>query len=46
MIALVLQIVGCVLVVVGVGLWSPPAAVVVLGGLVFLFGLAFERRDR
>ena len=46
MIALVLQIVGCALVAVGVGLWSPPAAVVVLGGLVCLFGLAFERRDR
>lgn len=46
MIGFVLQIVGCALVALGVGLWSPPAAVVVLGGLVFLFGLAFERRDR
>ena len=41
-----MQILGSALVVVGVGLWSPPAAVVVLGGLVFLFGSAFERRDR
>lgn len=44
MLATVLQAVGIAVVSLGVGLWFPPAGVVVAGIGIVLFGLALERK--
>jgi hypothetical protein len=44
MLATVLQAVGITVVSLGVGLWFPPAGVVVAGVGIVLFGLALERK--
>lgn len=43
MIALVLQVLGGAVAVVGVGLLSVPAALIVAGALLVVFGVAVER---
>jgi hypothetical protein len=44
MIASLLQAIGILTVAVGVGIWSTPAGVVVVGLGLLAFGLAAERR--
>lgn len=44
MLATVLQAVGIAVVSFGVGLWFPPAGVIVAGVGIVLFGLALERK--
>jgi hypothetical protein len=44
MLATVLQAVGMTVVAIGVGLWFPPAGIVVAGIGFVLFGLALERK--
>jgi hypothetical protein len=40
--SVVVTLVGCVLIVAGVGLWSIPAALVVAGVMLALAGLLFD----
>ena len=43
--AIILQIIGAVVLNVGVGIFSVPAGIILSGITLILFGLAYERRD-